>query len=171
MNPVPTIPNDSKSNPSLLKTPTISKRSPRKQKIGVDEFVLFQASDKIVNIDSISEQKIPENSTFKRPDNSVQLFNIKFNEENGIHECLSIDINLHIRLSYHGLVVSLLKWFQYEKNCTLIKFSMLENFVSNLRNKNENYNKILKEMNEIQHYNSQGRLKYSSMMIRFSLLL
>ena len=166
MNPVPRIPNDSKSNPSLLKTPTIPEKSPRKQKIGVDEFVLVQASDKIVNIDSTSKQKIPENSTFKRPDNSVQLFNLKFNEENGLHECISVDINLHVRLSYHGLVISLLEWFQYEKNCTLTKFSMLENFISYLRNKNEDYNKILKEMKEIQHYNS----KYSSMMFRFSLL-
>ena len=42
---------------------------------------------------------------------------------------------------------------------------MLESLVSYLRNKGKDYNKILKEMEEIQHYKSQGRSKYSSMMI------
>ena len=47
---------------------------------------------------------------------------------------------------------------------------MLENFFSYLRNKGKDYNKMLKEMEEIQHYKSQGRPKYSIMIIRFSLL-
>ena len=42
LHPVPTIHNDSKSNPSLLRTLTIPRKSPRKRKIGVDELVLFQ---------------------------------------------------------------------------------------------------------------------------------
>ena len=84
LHPVPTTHNDSKSNPSLLRTPTIPRKSPRKRKIGLDELVLFQAADKIVDIDSISEQNSPESVTFKRPDNSVQLFNLKCNEETGI---------------------------------------------------------------------------------------
>ena len=113
LHPVPTIHNDSKSNPSLLKTPTIPRKSSRKQKIGVNELVLFQAADKIVDIDSISEQNSPKNFTFKRLYNSVQLFNLKCNEESGIlavHECISVDRNLHVRLSYHGLFMSLLLW-------------------------------------------------------------
>ena len=102
--------NDSKCNPSLLRIPTIPKQSPRKRKIGVDESVLFQAADKIIDIDSISEQNWPENFTFKRLDNSVQLFNLKCNEETGIlavHECISVDRNLHVRLLCHGLVIPL----------------------------------------------------------------
>ena len=65
LHPVPTIHNDSKSNPSLLRTPTISRKSPRKRKIGVDELVLFQAADKIVDIGAILEQNSPENCTIK----------------------------------------------------------------------------------------------------------
>ena len=108
---VPTIHNKSKSNLSLLWTPTIPRKFPRKQKIGVQELVLFQASDKIVDIGSISKQNSPENFTFKRLDNSVQLFNLKYNEETGIlavHECISVDRNLDVRLSYHGLVMVLI---------------------------------------------------------------
>ena len=98
------------------------------------ELAILQAADKIVDIDSISEQNLLENFTFKRLDKSVlQLSNLKCNEETGIltvHECISGDRNLHIRLSYHGLVIPLPKWFLYENNRTLIKFSLLENFVS-----------------------------------------
>ena len=84
LHPVPTVHNDSKCNLSLLRTPTIPRKSPRKWKIGVDELVLFQAPDKIVNIDSISEQNSLETFTFKRLDSSVQLFNLKLNEETSI---------------------------------------------------------------------------------------
>ena len=93
--------NDPRSNPSVLRTPTIPKKSPRKRNIWLDELVLFQAADKMVDIDSISEQNSPENFTFKRLDKSVQLFNLKCNEESGIlavHECIDADRNLHVRL-------------------------------------------------------------------------
>ena len=54
----PTIHNDAKCNPSFLRTPTIPRKSPGKRKIGVGELVLLQAADKIVDIDSISEQNL-----------------------------------------------------------------------------------------------------------------
>ena len=62
----------------FLRTSTTPRKSPRKQ-IGVDKLVLFQAANKIVDRDPIFEQNSPENFTFKRLDNSVQLF-IKCNE-------------------------------------------------------------------------------------------
>ena len=114
--------NDSRSNPSLSRTPTIPRKSPRKWNIWLDQLVLFQAADKIVHIDSIFEQNSPENFTLKRSsDDSVQHFNLKCNEETGIlaaHECIIADRNLHVRLSHHGLVIPLPQWFWYENNCT-----------------------------------------------------
>ena len=114
MHPVHTIHNDSKSNPTLLRTPTIPRKYPKKQEIGVDELVLFQVADKIVDTDSISEQNSPKNFTFKRLDNSIQLFNLRCNEETGIlafHKFISVDRNLHVCLSYHGSVIPLSQWF------------------------------------------------------------
>ena len=110
----PSIHNDSKSNQSLLSTPTIPRKVPKKRKVGIDELVLFQPADKIVDIDSIAKQNSPESFAFKRTDSSVQFFNLKCNEETGIlaaHECISVDRNLHVRLSYHGLVIPFPKWF------------------------------------------------------------
>ena len=75
--------------------------------------------------------------TFKRLDNSVQLFSL-MKQETGIlavHECISVDRNCHVCVSYHGLVIPLLQWFRYKHNWTSTKFSLLENLVSYLRNK------------------------------------
>ena len=98
-----------------MRTPTIPRNSLRKRvEIGVDELVLFQAVNKIVDVDSIPEYNSPENFTFKRLDNNVQLFNLKSNEKTGIpavHECITIDRQFHIFLSYHGLVIPLREWF------------------------------------------------------------
>ena len=121
--------NDSRSNPPILRTPIITRKFPRKQNIWVDELVLFQAADKIVDIDSISEQNSHENFTFVRRDNSGLYFNLICNEETGIlavHECFSADRNLHVRFSYHGLVILLPQWFRYKINCTLLNLVCLK---------------------------------------------
>ena len=130
----PSIHNNTKCNPSFLKDYHYSQEISQKTKNWSRWISLLQADDKIVDIDSISEQNLPEHFIFKRFDKSVlQIFNLKCNEETGIvtvHECISGDTNLHVRLSYQGLLIPLPKWFLYENNRTLIKFSMLENFVS-----------------------------------------
>ena len=127
--------NDSRSNPSILRIPTIPRKSPRKRNIWVDELVLFQVANKIVDVDSISEQNSP-NFTFIRLDNSGLYFNLKCNEESGllaVHECTSADRNLHDFFSYHGLVILLPQWFRCKNNCTFTKFSAWKLF-SYLRN-------------------------------------
>ena len=68
----------------------------------------------------------------------MQLFDLKFNKETGIptvHKCPSIDRNLHIRLSYHGLVVLLPELFRYKHNCTLTKFKDTLKAFDNFKNK------------------------------------
>ena len=62
----------------------------------------------MVDIDSMFEQHSRENFTFKRLDNSALHFNLKCNEETGIlavHKCICADRNLHVCLSYRGLVI------------------------------------------------------------------
>ena len=98
--------NDSRSNPSLLRTPTNPRKSPRKRNICLDELVLFRAASKIVDIDSLSKHDSPENFTFERLDNGVQLFNLECNEETGIlavHKSISADRILHVCL-YHVII-------------------------------------------------------------------
>ena len=71
LHPATAVYNDSKSNLSLFRIPTIPRKSSRKRKIGVDKLVLFQAADELVDTDSISEQNSPKKFIFKRLDNSV----------------------------------------------------------------------------------------------------
>ena len=178
MHPVPTIrvQNDTEASPqiSTLRTPIIPRRSPRKRPLGTDELQAFQIKDKVTGFDSFTHAHPPVNHSFKRHENTVHYYNLVFNEKTGVsvvHECISIDKNLHVSLTYNGFAVPFPEWFRYGHNCSFTKFSMLENFASYIRNKGIEYNIILKELTNIQHYQPQGRPPYSSMMIRFALLL
>ena len=88
--------NDWRSNPSLLRTPTNPRKYPRKQNIWLDELILFQAADKIVDVDSISDS--PEKFTFKRLDNSLQLFNLKCNGETWTGLFTSVLVQIEITM-------------------------------------------------------------------------
>ena len=96
-----------------------------------------------------------------------------FNGESGIlfiHKCICTDENLHAKLTFQGLIIPFAKWFRSGYNCTLARFNTLDNFVSYIKNESVDY-VILKELNLTQHYKSQGQPKYSSVMIKFALLL
>ena len=98
---------------------SILRKPPRKKKIRVDDLILFQTADKIVDIDSISQQNSPQYFTLKRLDNITQFSNLNFNEETGVpmvHECISIDRNLQVCLSYHGLAIPFPEWFKNGHN-------------------------------------------------------
>ena len=96
-----------------------SQETSQKKKIRVDDLILFQTADKIVDIDSISQQNSPQYFTLKRLDNITQFSNLNFNEETGVpmvHECISIDRNLRVCLSYHGLAIPFPEWFKNGHN-------------------------------------------------------
>jgi len=88
-----------------------------------------------------------------------------------VKESISIDSELHVSLSYCGFHVPLPEWFRKGHACKLTRRSMIENFPSYMREKGEEMNPILQEMNELQHYKKKGRPKYSANMIRYALLL
>lgn len=67
----------------------------------MDELVLRQAADKIFDIDSIYKQNSTVNFTFKRLDNNVLLFNLKFSEETSIPAVPERGISMFV---YHILV-------------------------------------------------------------------
>ena len=97
-----------------------------------------------------------------------------FDEESGfssIREAINVDKNLHVQLQLCSKPVSLPSWFITGRNGTLTSYSMLENFPSYLAGYSESENKIIAEINKIQHYSAKGRPPYSSDMIRFSLML
>ena len=54
LHPIPTIHTDSISRPSLLRTPVVSRRSPRKRKLDIDQLKEFQEKDKVESFESFS---------------------------------------------------------------------------------------------------------------------
>ena len=70
--------------------------------------------------------------------------------------CISKYENLHVKLTFQGLIILFSEWIYAGHNCYFIRFSMLENFASYIKNKSVNYDIILKELNTVQHYKSQG---------------
>ena len=159
LHPVPTIHNDSISRPSLLRTPDLVHKSPRKRKIDIDELEEFQEKDKVINFEAFNEKYSPVNFSFRRLEKSVQYYCLVFDPENGVpkvNECISVDKNLHARLTYQGLPIPLPDWLRIGHNCIVNKFSMLENLSSHIKNRSNLCSTILQELNSIQHYKPQG---------------
>jgi len=175
LHPVPNIHTDKISQPSILRTPVPARRSPRKRKLNnLDELTIFQQRDKVTDLNSLDMEHAPVGYNFKKLQESVQYYQLVFQEETGtaiVHGCISIDKEMHVRLTYKSFHIPLPEWFRLGTTCKLNRFSVLENFASYIRNKSSDYNKILQQLNEIQHYKSQGRPKYTSSIIRFALQL
>ena len=60
---------------------------------------------------------------------------------------------------------------QKSKTAQANSFSMLDNFSSYLRCSKDNQNQLLVEVSNQQHYKAEGRLPYSSQLIRLAMLV
>ena len=99
-------------------------------------------------------------------------YNVVFNEETGFpseQEVIKVE-NLHVQLQLCSVPVPLPSWFVDGRNTKLTRFSMLENFLSYLRNCMNNQ-KLLHEICTLQYDKAQGRPPYSPAIIRLALLL
>ena len=82
-----------------------------------------------------------------------------FHKESGfpsIREAIKFDQSLHVQLQLSEKPVPLPSWFVTKRNSTLKRYSLLENFPSNLSGYGEDENKIIAEMSKIQHYSTKG---------------
>ena len=161
---VPTIDPCVNSQLSLLNAPKVPRRSRRKRALSEPgQFQVFTNQDKVKDITSFTSEHIPFGYDFKRFDDRVQYYNLCFDTETGapaVRECITSDTSLHVSLSYYGHVIPLPEWFRHGQNCTVIRFSMLENFESHIKQKGGECSVILKELNSIQYYKPQGRYHF-----------
>ena len=100
----------------------------------------------------------------------MYFYNLEYNEETGAQkesDSISIENDFYFCLSYHTLSIPPLESFRYGFNCTLIRCSMRNNYVSYLKNKDTYQNKIVKDQ-ENHPYKLECRPKYCSIMIIFS---
>ena len=169
-----TIHPDSISRPSILRTPVVSQRSPRKRKLDTDQLKEFQEKDKVESFELFSQDHAPNEFNFKRLQESIQYYRLIFDSKTGftrVYQSISIDKELRVKLTFQGISIMLTDWFCIGHNCTVNRFSMLENFVSHIKKRSASFSTILSELNSIQHYKPQGRSKFSSSMILYALLL
>ena len=173
MLPIPTIhtndEHDKTVSPSSLSVPKVPRKAPRKRIFQEDEMPTFLSKDKIKDFESITESDCLPGFSFVKQDGIVIMYNLVIDDKTRIpviHESISIDSKLHVSLSYCGFHVPLPEWFRTVHGCRLTRRSMLVNFPIHMREKGEEMNPILQEMNELQHYKKKGRPKYSANMIR-----
>ena len=150
------------------------RKEPTLRYLGKDEFDDFQNVDIIVKLDSLTEQHSPPGFTFKKLHDSVVYYKLCFDITSGIptvFESITVDKDLNVSLSYKGYHISLPEWFYSGFNCKLTNSSsMLEKFSSHMRNRANDVNSILTELNKNRYY-SQGRPPYSASIIRYVLIL
>ena len=72
---------------------------------------------------------------------------------------VEIDKEFHVQLQYNGCMVLPLPWFVQGENAKSIRFSMLLNFPSYMKNNiSENENSLFEELRAKQFYKLKGSL-------------
>ena len=153
--PVPTKQVDVASDPSLLRAPVLPRPPPTKRYFGRNYMPDFLFTDKIKDLNCLTETDCPPGFSFRRQDNSVLYYNLIFDNITGVpsvEECLSINEQLHVTLTYCGYHLPLPQWFRMGNNCKLHRKSMLVNFPPYMKSRDSEMNTILHELNSSQFH-------------------
>ena len=78
------VPTNEICGSSTLRVPKLPRKKPTLRYLGKDEFEDFQSVDKIINLDSLTEQHSPPGFTFKKIHDSVVYYKLCFDEKSGI---------------------------------------------------------------------------------------
>lgn len=169
LKPIPTIYPISISSASL---PIISepRKAPTSRVYQEDEYQKFIDHDTIQNLESFTVADSPPGYLFTKFDECLIFHKITLNELKipQVAECIRIDENLHVKLFYKNIPVSLPAWLRVTHQCKLKRRSMLENIPAHFNIKVEKLSSILNELNDHQIKKNQV---YSSNIIHFSSML
>ena len=177
--PCPTIHTNTEfvSKPSLIPSSTPVRKPPTNRPYShplLDETPVFQNLDKVNNIDDFTESMAPKDFQLRKVNDDQVIFYRLIIDGSTFStniESISIDSDLHVKLSHKGSIVPLPDWFRSNNNCRLTYVSMLDNLASHIRNRvTEIKLDILKELNSLSYYKPQGRVTYSNELIRFALM-
>ena len=122
MNPAPTVyPQNLLSNPSSLPTQQTTCSLPRKRSFP-DELSTFQQRDLIRTVQNLNESIAPAGFQFKELDNCIIYpFSFEGTKFMKILESIKLDDDLHVRLQYNDMLLTLPQWFVQGQNVTLKK--------------------------------------------------
>ena len=89
-----------------------------------------------------------------------------------VKECITIYTDYHLKLSYDGSPIPLPNYIQETTGHKLTHLDVLENLPNYCRNFHSDFDvDVLKELFQFCYYSPCGRPKYSSQVLRFSLML
>ena len=149
LHPRPTIQPCVNNQPSLLNTPKVPRRSPRKRALlEPSKLEVFRNWDKVKDFTSFTSEHTSFCYDFKRFDGRIQHYNLCFETESGahaVHKCIAIETSLYVSLSYDGHFIPLPDWFCHGQNFTATRFSILKNFASYIKQKGQECSVILKK--------------------------
>ena len=106
-------------------------------------------------------------------DNSVTAYRVEISFGiASIKECIHVDSNLNIKLSYEGSPIPLPSYIAKAQGARLASLDMLTNLPVYCKNAEEICETdVIKELIKLQYYNPQGRPPYSADVLRFSLIM
>ena len=122
MNPVPIVyPKNLLSNPSSLPIQQTTSSLPRKRSFP-DELSTFQQRDALRTFQDLNESIAPAGFQFKELDNCIIYpFSFEGTKFMKILESIKLDDDLHVRLQYNDMLLTLPQWFVQGQNVTIKK--------------------------------------------------
>ena len=176
LNPIPTI-HPSHIPLSLVSVPSESRKLPAVRIFQPDELESFKSSHEISTFEEVI--RYIEHSAEYRDlhtdisDDSITAYRVVICSGIAtIQECIHIDSNLHVKLSYEGCPIPLPRYIDRAKGSRLTSLDMLTNLPVYCRNAEstcETY--IIGELLKLKYYNPKGRPPYSATVLRFALIM
>lgn len=179
MRPVPTlIPKDQKSNSSppkaILETISAPRKPPKMRVFQEDELSRFKKLDAISKFEDITEEKLKKvrkDLQVSMHDNHILCYILDCTADIPVVTfCIKIYKNLSVELHYKNALMHQPGWFRDGKqgNGRLTSFSMIENFLTYMKNKSEEQSDIQDEVFSLRY---KSKPTYSRQLIRFALHL
>ena len=133
--------------------------------------------DLIKDFDELNSSMCPPGYQFMLKDDLAIFYRIGENDKFNIPEiteCITVDKSLHARLFLRSSPIPLPTWFRTNGFCRVTRKSILENFPAYIKNyteMNEKDSSIMAELQQLMFNKPIKGPKYSSNLLRFSLLL
>ena len=178
-NPIPTI-NPDVIPLSLTKIPTLPRNASKKSIFQEEQLKDFKIKYQVNDLDDVKTylKSAPEYDTFHMFLSEGDLTVYKIQVHSGIakvQECINIDSELRVKLSFEGLPIPLPEYIRNSANCKLTSLDMLTNLLNYCRNYSGSHDEcdieVIQELLKSTYFHRKGRPKYSHNTLRFALLM
>ena len=175
-NPVPAIhPLSTPQNQAIV--PTNSRPPPKKRVFQTDQISIYEEKFRIQKFQDVIEflEDAPEYSSLKLhiEDTFVTAYNLAISSGVAdVKECITIYTDFQVKLTYEGSPIPLPSYNLNSTDHKLTHLDALEKLPNYCRNFDSKFDiDVIKELIHLRYFSPRGRPKYSSQVLRFSLML